>query len=51
MGAASATFIAGWVVTEGQSGKAMTGFGSSSYLSILFGVFAYLLGRRIRMIS
>lgn len=51
MGAASATFLAGWVVTEGQGGRAMTGFGSSSYLSIIFGIFAYLLGRRIRMIS
>ncbi len=51
LGAASATFLAGWVVTEGQGGRAMTGFGTSSYLSILFGVFAYLLGRRIRMIS
>ncbi len=51
MGAASATFLAGSVVTEGSGASAMQGFSNTAYLSITFGVLAYFQGRRIRMIS
>jgi DHA1 family inner membrane transport protein len=51
LGAASATFLAGSVVTEGSARNPMQGFSNTAYLSIAFGVLAYIQGRRIRMIS
>jgi predicted MFS family arabinose efflux permease len=51
LGAASGTFLAGWIVTEGSTQSLMHGFSNTAYLSIAFGVLAYFQGRRIRMIS
>ena len=51
LGAASATFLSGWFVTQGGIGTEMSGFSNTAYLSIFFGILAYFLGKRIRMIS
>ncbi len=51
LGAASATFGAGFLIEEGQGGAPMIGFANTAYLSIAFGIIAYLAGKRIRIIS
>ena len=52
VGAASATFLSGWFVTAANGvTEEMSGFSDTAYFSIIFGVFAYFFGRRIRMIS
>ena len=51
LGAASATFAGGWLIEEGHAGSAMVGFANTAYLSIAFGILAYLFGKRVRMVS
>lgn len=51
LGSASATFIAGWVVTQNPGNLEMTGFSHTAYLSMFFGVIAYILGQRIKFVS
>ena len=51
LGAASATFLSGWMVSQHVGSAPMQGFSNTAYLSISFGVLAYYFGRRIRMIS
>jgi sugar phosphate permease len=51
LGAASATFLSGWIVSQHVGSAPMQGFSNTAYLSISFGVLAYYFGRRIRMIS
>ena len=51
LGAASATFAGGYLIEEGHAGSPMVGFANTAYLSIAFGILAYLFGKRVRMIS
>jgi len=50
LGAASGTFLAGSVISSEAPAGPMEGFSTTAYLSITFGVLAYVQGRRIRMI-
>ena len=51
VGAASATFLSGWFVTQNGLGNEMKGFADTAWLSIGFGIGAYLLGQRIKVVS
>lgn len=51
VGAASATFLSGWFVTQSGSGNEMSGFADTAWLSIGFGIGAYILGQRIKVVS
>ncbi|MBS1958588.1 MAG: MFS transporter [Bdellovibrionales bacterium] len=51
LGSASASFASGWVITQVPGTILIQGFSETAYLSILFGIFAYLFGRSIRMVS
>ena len=51
LGAASASFMGGWVVMQLPGSIEITGFSHTAYLSALFGILAYLIGKRIQMIA
>jgi predicted MFS family arabinose efflux permease len=51
VGAASATFLSGWFVTQNGLGNEMKGFADTAWLSIAFGIGAYVLGQRIKVVS
>jgi predicted MFS family arabinose efflux permease len=51
LGSASASFMGGWVVTQMPQTMELQGFSHTAYLSATFGLFAYLVGRKIRIIA
>ena len=51
LGSASATFLAGWVITLIPGHLEITGFSHTAYLSMGFGLVAYYLGQRIQVVS
>lgn len=51
VGAASATFLSGWFVTQTGVGTEMKGFADTAWLSIAFGIGAYFVGKRIKVVS
>jgi predicted MFS family arabinose efflux permease len=51
LGAATSTFVAGWVLTQTGDQTEITGFAFTAYLAIAFGLLAYFFGRRIKMVS
>lgn len=51
LGAASASFIGGFVVTQASAGGELIGFANTAYFAAIFGLSAYLIGRTIKTIS
>ena len=51
LGSSFATFLAGWVITQGPGQVELIGFSHTAYLSMLFGLGAYLVGQQIRIVS
>ena len=51
LGAASASFVGGIVVTQSVPGGAFEGFSHTAYFAGFFGITAYLLGRKIKTVS
>jgi predicted MFS family arabinose efflux permease len=51
MGAAVASFIGGFVVTLSMPGAEFQGFSHTAYIAATFGIFAYILGQRIKIVS
>jgi predicted MFS family arabinose efflux permease len=51
LGAASASFIGGLVITQMPLSTEMNGFADTAWISILFGIGAYFFGRMIRTVS
>ncbi len=51
LGSATASFVGGWVVTQNQGTLLMDGFASTAYLAAAFGICAYFIGQKIKLIS
>ena len=51
LGSASASFMGGWVVSQLPGTLHINGFANTAYLSAVFGLLAYLIGKRIQMIA
>lgn len=51
LGAATASFISGLVVTQATPGTEFSGFANTAYFAAAFGLIAYFVGRKIRTIS
>ena len=51
LGSASATFMAGWMITQAPGTTEMTGFSHMAWISMSFGLVAYFLGQRIQLVS
>ena len=51
LGAASASYIGGYVVTQSTTGYELVGFSHTAYFAAFFGVTAYIVGRQIKTVS
>jgi len=51
LGSSFATFIGGYVISQNPGQVELIGFSHTAYLSMFFGLAAYLAGQRIRMVS
>lgn len=51
LGAASASFLGGWVISKPLGDVSIQGFEDTAYLSIAFGIGAYLFGRSVKVVS
>jgi predicted MFS family arabinose efflux permease len=51
LGSALATFVGGSVITQGPGQLELIGFSHTAYISIFFGLTAYIAGQKIRIVS
>jgi predicted MFS family arabinose efflux permease len=51
LGSSAATFIGGYVISQNPGSVELIGFSHTAYLSMFFGLAAYVVGQRIRMVS
>jgi len=51
LGAATASFIGGFVVSQQSTGGSLEGFANTAYFAATFGVIAYIAGRTIKTVS
>jgi predicted MFS family arabinose efflux permease len=51
LGSSLATFVAGYVITQNPGQIELIGFSHTAYLSMFFGISAYIAGQRIKIVS
>ena len=51
LGSSFATFFGGWLISQTPGQIELIGFSHTAYLSMLFGLVAYIAGQKIKMVS